>query len=194
VTAAPAPADPATGPWRLFVALELPDALRESLGEWRRRVIGDERGLRAIPAGDLHVTLCFLGAQPAGEVPNILAVCERVRGWPAARLALGDALFLPRRAPRVLAVGLDDAGGRLAAVQAELAQALGAGGWYRPDPRPFLAHATVARVRRGARVRARELPAAAPQDAVADRVTLFRSTLGHGGARYEGVGSVALAR
>ncbi len=92
----------------------------------------------------------------------------------------------------MLAVALEDEGGALGRVQSTLAEALSDGGWYEREARPFLAHVTAARVGRGARVRAPELPEIAPKQFTGDAVTLFRSRLGAGGARYEGIETVRL--
>jgi RNA 2',3'-cyclic 3'-phosphodiesterase len=176
---------------RLFVALELPSEVRASLARWRDPTVTSS--LRALTDDALHVTLCFLGSQDAGQVPSVLSAClAAVRETPAAPLRLGDGLWLPRRGPRVLAVELVDLSGVLGAAQARLSDALAAGGWYRPEPRPYLAHVTVARVRHGSRVRASELSPPEPLEFTGSRVTLFRSRLSPSGARYEPLGSVEL--
>jgi ketosteroid isomerase-like protein len=77
-------------------------------------------------------------------------------------------------------------------VQSELSRTLSEGGWYTPEARPFLAHVTVARVARGARAPAIELPSAPAVSFEAARVTLYRSRLSAGGARYEALGTVVL--
>ncbi|MGZ4218673.1 MAG: RNA 2',3'-cyclic phosphodiesterase [Solirubrobacteraceae bacterium] len=176
---------------RLFVALELPGAVRERLAVWRDGVVAGVPGMRAVAVESLHVTLCFLGWVDAGDVEAVAGACGVVAGMPAAELRVGGGVWLPPRRPRVLAVELSDDGGRLGAVQSALSDALAAGGWYRPEKRPFLAHVTVARVRKGARVRrGSELPDV-PGDQVfcGSRVTLFRSRLSSSGARYEGLAS-----
>ncbi len=176
---------PATERARLFVALELPADLRTALIEWRSRSTGEDPALRPVAAESLHVTLCFLGMQPLGEVGDLAAACLAVAGSGAARLALSSALWLPRRSPSVLAVRLDDLDGALERLQRVLSAALELGGWYQPEPRPFLPHVTVARVRRGGRV-ARDPPVGVPQIGFEGTVvTLYRSHLDGAGARYE---------
>lgn len=174
---------------RLFVALELPDLVRDALVEWRPST----RGLRLVDPAALHVTLCFLGTRPEREVPAILDACAAVSGLPPGSLSIDQALWLPPRRPRVLAMRLTDDGARLAAAQAKLSDALSAGGWYTPEARAFLAHVTVARVARDAR-RAPAVDLAAPPSLsfVSERVTLYRSRLSSAGARYEALGSVVL--
>lgn len=203
---------------RLFVALELPAAVREALVTWRSAATEGVGALRLLSPESLHVTLCFLGGQAAAEVPGIAAAVgaavpdapgaagSRRMGVAAAdaagsrsgvrapELTVGEAIWLPRRRPRVLAVALHDAvpGGTLVALQDRLAKALAAGGWYRPEKRPFLGHVTVARVGREGLLRPPSLPEPPALRFFGERVTLFRSRLGSGGARYEALRSVAL--
>ena len=180
---------------RLFVALELPPAAREALARWRSTVVdrvAGLSGLRFVRPEDLHVTLCFLGSRAVGEIDEIAAACGVVAGEPAVDSAFGDALWLPARRPRVLAVSLLDAEDAIARVQSVLSRVLVAGAWYAPESRPFLAHVTVGRVGRDARVRAVELPAPPVYAVRCSQVTLYRSRLGAGGARYEPLVSVSL--
>ena len=177
---------------RLFVALDLPADIRATLAHWAMEQAGETAGLRWVDRESLHVTLCFLGARPVEDVDPIAAACAGVSERPAAALGLGEALWLPPRRPRVLAVNLDDDGGRLAAVQSALARALQHGGFYEPEKRPFLAHVTVARVQREGRPHRGELPAPAPLRFTAGTVTLYRSRLGAGPARYEALARISL--
>jgi 2'-5' RNA ligase len=180
---------------RLFVALELPPAVREALVEWRLEAVRGLDGLRLIRPEDLHVTLCFLGWQPGDQLAAISAATATASAAAAERpldLTVGPPVWLPPRRPRVLAVDLADAEGWLASLQAALSEGLAAGGWYRPEQRPFRAHVTVARVARGARIRAGELPAAPELRFGPGQLTLFRSQLSRAGAHYEAVARVAV--
>jgi len=177
---------------RLFTALELPATLRDGLVVWRAEALGEGRGLRMIRPEDLHVTLCFLGWQDEEAVEPVLAACEAVAAQPAAALRVDQAIWVPPRRPRVLAVELIDSAGVLAEVQAQLSRGLEAGGWYRPEKRPFLAHVTVARVAGEGRKRFGDLRPPPELAFEGSRVTVYRSRLGAGGARYEPLGSVEL--
>jgi 2'-5' RNA ligase len=177
---------------RLFVALELPAAVRRALFAWAREQVGEMARVRLVDPESLHVTLCFLGSRPVAEVDGIAAVCAGITGLPAAALTLGEALWLPPRRPRVLTVELADEQGRLTAVQSALSHALRDGGFYQPEKRPFLAHVTVARVQREGRPPRSELPAPEPLRFTGATVTLFRSQLGGGPARYQELTSVSL--
>lgn len=175
---------------RLFVALALPDAVRAALLDWRRGPLALQDGLRPVAAEGLHVTLCFLGARPVGDVE---AIADHVRAaaGPAPALALREPRWLPPRRPRVLTVELEE-DGELTALQARLGLALADAGMWKPEKRPFLAHVTVARVRTGVKVPPTAL---APPDALAfagEDVVLYRSRLARAGATYEPLVRVAL--
>jgi RNA 2',3'-cyclic 3'-phosphodiesterase len=179
---------------RLFVALDLPAELRARLLAWGARALPQSPGVRLQRPEAMHVTLCFLGGQPMGEMDAIgdamrLAVGAR----PALRLTPGAPIWLPRRRPRVAAVKLSDGTGQVAALQAALATALARGGWYAPEGRPFLAHVTVARVGRGGLSRPPELAPPPSQPATAAEVSLYRSHTAPAGARYEPLVTVRLA-
>jgi RNA 2',3'-cyclic 3'-phosphodiesterase len=182
------------GRLRLFVALDLSQNIREALIAWRSRVTRQIPELRPVAHDALHVTLCFLGSQSAGEDERIAAACETALGGaPSPELRLDVGLWLPPRRPRVLAIRLHDSSQALARIQARVASALCDGGWYAPEKRPFLPHVTVARVPARARVRVIDLPELQPLRFVASAVTLYRSHLQRSGARYEPVARVLLS-
>lgn len=178
---------------RLFVALDLPSGVRESLERWRAAAVRGVDGLRALAPGALHLTLCFLGWRPVYEVDEIGNACAAaLRGFAAPALALGEALWLPPRRPRVLAVGLADPSGALERIHAAVSAGLSSGGWYVPEARPFLAHVTVARVGGRAHVRPVELESPDSADFEGGAVTLYRSRLERAGARYEALRTIVL--
>lgn len=180
---------------RLFVALDLDDAARAALIDWRVQVLADlpPPVLRPVAEEALHVTLCFLGSWPTDEVDAIAASCAIGAGEPVAGLRLGAAMWLPRRRPRVLAVAIEDDAGVLERVQAGLARALQSGGWYRAEARPFLAHVTIARVTGDERLRPPALPPPPAMSlAPTSSVTLYRSNLSPRGARYQALRVVAV--
>lgn len=191
---------------RLFVALDLPAEVRDALLAWRAPLLAAEpRTLRPVAPEALHLTLCFLGQLPLDALtPLGEAVVGVTEGREAVGgLELGGPLWLPRRRPHALTLGLHDPRGELAALQAAVAAALAAGGWLPAEERPYLPHLTVARVRRGgegggggdARSLARRALAAPPALVFGGAgVTLYRSHLGGGPARYEAVARQSLRR
>jgi 2'-5' RNA ligase len=178
---------------RLFVALELPDEVRRALVQWRGRTVDEGGGVHAVPAEDLHVTLVFLGWRARDDLDGIAEACAVLRGRGAAELSLGEAVLLPRRRPRVLAVSLEDPAGALGAAQSALSDALAAGGYYEPEQRPFYGHVTLARAGRGARI-PRSAPLSDPPPRLPFRgaeAVLYRSHLRRAGASYEALARIA---
>ncbi len=177
---------------RLFVALALPDWVRSALACWSGARLGRVPGLRLVADESLHVTLCFLGSRPVAEIGAIASACRVVAPRSPVMLSLGRAVWLPRRRPQVVAVELSDDCGALADTQASLAGALRHKGFYQPEDRPYLGHVTVARVGRCARRSRDELEPPEALRFAATAVTLYRSWLGSGPARYEALATITL--
>jgi 2'-5' RNA ligase len=173
---------------RLFLALDLPEEERLSLAGWRDELLEERPDLRPVRPEALHVTLVFLGWQDESAAEGIAeAAFAALPDAAPPRLAGREVRSLPPHDPRLFALDLDDEESRAAALQAAASAALEAGGWYRPEKRPFWPHVTLARVKRGTR-RAPALPAepAPPRDPFeAGTVTLYRSTLRPQGSIYE---------
>lgn len=170
---------------RLFVALELPAGVRAALAGWGDRVA--PAVMRRTPAENLHVTLAFLGARPdedAGAVADVLRAVAR----PVGELAVDGALWLPRKHPGVLTIALR-AQPALAELHGELVAALTEAIGFEPESRPLRPHVTVARARRGDRVRPTAVAPPPNRTFTPEALVLYRSHTGPGGARYE-----ALAR
>jgi 2'-5' RNA ligase len=173
---------------RLFLALDLPEDARAGIVDWRDGLLDGRRDLRPVRAEALHVTLVFLGWQDESAAPKIAeAAFGTLPAAPPPRLTPTGVRSLPPRNPRLFALDLEDEGDRASALQAAASAALEAGGWYRPEKRPFWPHLTLARVKRGER-RVAPLPEAPPpprEPFEAPVVTLYRSTLRPQGALYE---------
>ncbi|HSS41914.1 MAG TPA: RNA 2',3'-cyclic phosphodiesterase [Solirubrobacterales bacterium] len=183
---------------RLFVALDLPDELRKGVVAWGREALADP-ALRPVAPESLHVTLAFLGSRAEEEIEEIAAVVRESAG-PAPWLELLEPVQRPPRgrarlyALRVLSPGTE-------AIQAVLQQELVAGGFYKPEKRPFWPHITVARVRPEARGSRRpavvsqppaQLPEALSEAFLGVRLSLYRSVLQPSGARYVPLAQVEL--
>lgn len=180
---------------RLFVALDLPEPIRERLVDWQGRAL-DDLALRPIAPQALHVTLCFLGYRPEKDIDRIATVMRSVEPRPAELRFAPESVPVPRSRPRLYAIDAESEGA--VALQAELSDRLETERFFEPEKRPFWSHVTVARVRpekgsrgggRRGRPRAVERPPAPLPDALlepfsAARVTLYRSLLRPTGAEY----------
>jgi len=178
----------------MFVALDLPPRVRSELAEWRDALVEGRADLRPVAPEALHVTLVFLGWQDEAAAEAIAAAAF-ADAPPAPILRAAGIRPLPPRDPRLFALDLEDDEGRASGLQARISEALEAGGWYRPEKRPFWPHVTLARVKRKAR-RVAPLPQqpAPPGEAFpAAALTLYRSTLRPQGALYDPLATVELA-
>ena len=181
---------------RCFVAVAIPDAIREALRDAQgslRSIIGEARWVR--PEG-IHLTLRFLGEIDETMTEAVgRGLSETVRrcGPPFSLAVGGIGYFPPRGRPRVIWVGLsnpvDDptALSRLSGLQSAVEQAVRDAGMD-PETRHFSPHLTLARLdERGPRK-----PPAVPADAgrgrgllPVDALRLYRSTLSRSGASYD---------
>jgi 2'-5' RNA ligase len=187
---------------RLFVAVDPPLSVREELVEWARgvavaaRAAGSSRGaLRLLDAESLHLTLCFLGSRPVGEIEALAAALAPCAEQPC-ELYVGAPLWLPPRRPHALAVEIHDRAGELARVQQRVSTALSSASAWRPERRRFRPHITLARVRRGAGDRSgreRALPATPRLSFTAETIVMYRSWLAPEGASYEELARSAVA-
>lgn len=183
---------------RLFVALDLPDEMREGIVAWGREALADP-ALRPVAPESLHVTLAFLGYRPEKEIERIAAAVEESAG-PAPWVELRDPEQRPPRGrARVFALPAISPGAET--LRAGLEQRLAEEGFYEPEKRPFWPHVTVARVRPEARGSRRPavvseppgpLPPELLEPRIAVRMTLYRSVLQPTGARYVPLAQVEL--
>jgi 2'-5' RNA ligase len=172
----------------MFVALDLPEEAREGIARWRDALLDGRRDVRPVRPEALHVTLVFLGWQDESAAERIAETAfAAVPAAAAPRLAATGVRPVPPRDARLFALDLDDEEGRAGALQAAVSDALEAGGFYRPEKRPFWPHVTLARVKRGERRVPHPPEDLRPPDEAFDAgvVTLYRSTLRPQGALYE---------
>lgn len=180
---------------RLFIAVDLDDAVRRSVARVTGELHGQFRRLRGVSIAwvrpeNLHLTLSFLGEVDEERGKGAARVMrDAIRVAPFDAELTSGGVFPPSGPPRVLwfSVGVGQA--PLAAVQHEIAGRLASIG-FDPEERPFRAHLTVGRVKqitRAAGETLRQAMAAAtiPRGRwhVGD-ATLYRSTLSSAGPTY----------
>ncbi|HEX9427612.1 MAG TPA: RNA 2',3'-cyclic phosphodiesterase [Candidatus Polarisedimenticolia bacterium] len=184
---------------RLFVALDLPDAVRERIEAWGGGAL-EGPALRRVPARSLHVTLAFLGYRLEKEIERIAKVMgESVA--PAPTVELLDPVARPPRG-RARLFALPARSPAAESLQAGLQERLVAARLYEPEKRLFWPHVTVARVRPEDRGSRRPMPVSEPPGPLPAelskpfrgvRMTLYRSELQPRGARYVPLAQVELS-
>jgi RNA 2',3'-cyclic 3'-phosphodiesterase len=185
-------------PVRMFVALDLPEIVREDIATWGETELADP-ALRRVPADSLHVTLAFLGNRQLADVERIEDAIEEVAAIPVL-LELGGPVGRPARG-RPQLVALPVLHRPVEGLQERLSEVLSFERLYEPEKRPFWPHVTVARVRaegRGSRrpMRVEIPPGPSPTEGVGwfhgVRISLYRSELQPSGARYVPLAQVQL--
>lgn len=127
---------------RLFVALELPEVLKQAVGGLQSGL----RDARWLDADGLHLTLAFIGEVDPSAQRRIEEALGQVEA-PALTVELhGIGHFPHRGAPRALWTGASPAAA-LATLAGSVRRALARAG-FPPERRKFAAHVTIARLRR----------------------------------------------
>ena len=130
---------------RLFIAIDLPKPVCFELA---RLVAAPPRGVRPVPAAQLHLTLHFLGNVDDTARGTVSERLGRVRREPFAIALRGTGIFPPRGRPSVLWAGVVTSAALLdlhAAVGGEI-EASG----LAVESRPYVPHVTLARLMPGA--------------------------------------------
>jgi 2'-5' RNA ligase len=173
---------------RCFIAVDLAPTVHTRIDEVVTVLRACGGDVRWIAAGNLHVTLAFLGVVPASRLAPIGRVLERVAAdtAPFDLQARGLGAFPNPRRARVVWVGIESAA--LPAVARRVHAGLAEEG-FAPDARAFTPHVTIGRVRgpRGwERVRGSMEPYMRHDfgGTRIEEMTLYRSELTHQGTRY----------
>ena len=178
---------------RLFVAAGLDDDLRAELARTQDRLrrIGARVGWVA-PA-NLHVTLVFLGNQPAGQLAELTAALNEAVAdvSPFESELAGLGWFGSARSPRVIWAGLRGAEEAWRALHGRIVETLAARGVEAGEARPYRAHVTLGRVRPGGRAALGALTEALESAnntlygrIIVDRIFLMESRLQPQGVHY----------
>lgn len=134
---------------RLFVALEIPAAVRDNLAALLKDLrdlslqLGDKRG-RWVRPENLHVTLKFIGEAADTKLAGIRDALAKIRSEAPVDLQFRGLGYFPNeKHPRVLWVGLN-ASTNLALLAGDIDRALEPQG-VAPEKRAFSPHVTLAR-------------------------------------------------
>jgi RNA 2',3'-cyclic 3'-phosphodiesterase len=176
---------------RAFFGLPLPEENRRRLESYLRECSQAAPEFRWSDAGNLHLTLRFVGSVERDLVDGIAG---RVDAGSAFDVALGGiGTFRRGRLTRVVWLGVGEGAEALRALAGRLEAECRAAG-LEPETRAFTAHLTLARARARDGAALPDLPAL-PELEVwrANELVLYSSHLGRGGAVHEPIRSVRLA-
>jgi len=177
---------------RCFVAVELPEEMRDEIGRLQSQIA--TKGLRLVQPELVHITIKFLGDVPDEKVERAIDALSKVKIAPFPAHVAGMGTF-PGRDVRVVWLGLE---GNFEELFQSVESTLNTIGFER-EARGFSPHVTLGRVGRPGLETNRELrPKIAAHSGVdlgsftVDRFYLKKSTLTRGGPIYEDLAGFAL--
>jgi RNA 2',3'-cyclic 3'-phosphodiesterase len=136
---------------RLFVALELGEAIRQAVRELIARLEPASPDARWVRPEGMHVTLKFIGQAPPEKLDAIRSALSAIRSPEPVELRFRGIGFFPNeKRPRVIWCGME-ASRNLAALAADIERALEPLG-IAAESRDFIPHLTLARWSRPAQV------------------------------------------
>lgn len=185
---------------RLFVAVNLPAAMRERLWDAVAPLRAEDYPIKWVQADALHVTVKFLGeVEESKRTPVEQGLAAAVGDTRAFTLPVGEfGTFPPVKQPRVLWVGCETV--PVLELLADAVERQLADVGFPVEGRPFRPHITVGRVRRDARpaqledLRDRLAALEFFEEPNIESVDLMRSHLGPKGPRYERLFAAELLR
>jgi 2'-5' RNA ligase len=130
---------------RLFVALDIDDAIRARISLFVEGVRGFAPEARWMAPESMHVTLKFIGEQPEPAVEKIKEALRTITAAPVKIAFRGYGFFPTARSARVLWIGLE-AGPELGSLAAAIDERMFALGVAKED-RAYSPHLTLARGR-----------------------------------------------
>jgi 2'-5' RNA ligase len=196
---------------RLFVAINLPDAVKVALQKCQEEFTSQagKGPIRWMREDQLHLTLKFLGYVPENSAAQIEKELRGACGGiaPFRLMAEGMGCFPNVRAPRVIWVGIREAGTRtnhdengptrLLTLQKQIERAMIA--WAEPEKRAFTPHLTLGRLKDPPRKQVQAIAQLAEANKSARfgewearEVDLMHSVLSSSGAAYRCLASIRL--
>jgi 2'-5' RNA ligase len=194
---------------RVFIALDIDDAIRERIQRFLEGVRGFAPDARWVRPESLHVTLKFIGEKPPDAVERIKSALAAVQGDSIQLNLRGYGFFPTPKAARVCWVGIES-GPQLASLAAAVDEATIALGVPKED-HAFSPHLTLARGggRSGApawrkgdaanknfqilQEKLAAMPAPEFGTMTAHEFCLYESKLGRGGSKYTKIARFALS-
>jgi len=171
---------------RLFVAVELPQDMREALAETSAALRDAVHG-RYVAPDSFHLTLAFLGEVPGSRVPELAEILEEAcKGHAPLDASLAELGSFGR--PRSATLWQSIRAGGLTQLADDVRAGLREAG-FSLDEKSFLAHVTLMRA---ADLKHGELPMPSMASGTLDTVTLFRSDLSGPRPIYEPLVRIAL--
>lgn len=139
---------------RLFVALDIEEAIRQRIDRFLEGIQGFAPDARWVKPESLHVTLKFIGEQPEAQVETIKQALQAVSTGAMELAFRGHGFFPTAKSARVFWIGIE-AGSELAALVSAIDDRTSALGISKEE-RAYSPHLTLARSSGGSGVPRRQ--------------------------------------
>jgi RNA 2',3'-cyclic 3'-phosphodiesterase len=132
---------------RCFIAIEIPDQIRNEIRVLIENLKKYQADVKWIPAENLHLTLKFLGNTPETLLPDIVGTLIAVlASYEPFYITIGDTGVFPnRKFPKVCWLGIEDTG-ILKTLRGDIENSMKRLG-FKTEEREFNPHLTIGRVR-----------------------------------------------
>jgi len=133
---------------RCFLAIELPEEIRDQLDRLQERLGSQVRGVRWTRTDHIHLTVKFLGEVPDRDIPSVCDVAATVAArYAPFELEVGRTGCFPPRGPaRIVWVGIPNPPQVLIDCQRACEEGCAELG-FKAEHRPYHPHLTVGRVK-----------------------------------------------
>ena len=184
---------------RAFIAVNMPNEIRDGLAEIRRQLKKSGADARWVKPNHMHLTLRFLGNDVPLQVVGAIggSLRDSLTTIEQFAITIGGLGAFPNLAkPRVVWVGIEPHAGPLLELHDAVEDAVEKAGWARED-RPFTAHLTLGRIKSQSHLgKLRETlergTSTAIGNMIVETVALLRSNLTPSGPVYETLTTVSL--
>jgi len=134
---------------RCFISFDVEDeSILDRMVEAQRILLTGCRGLKAVKRENVHITLRFLGEISPTMVDSVIEVMDRVSFTPFTIKISGVGAFPNLRRPSVIWAGITEGVEELKEIFRQIESGLIEIG-FKPEPKGFSPHITLARVKRG---------------------------------------------
>ena len=180
---------------RVFLALELPGAIKEYLMTVTKTMSQRVSGVKWVKAEGLHVTLKFFGETEEKKVQEIEEALQGInKQYPAMPVQLKEINAFPNlMRPRVIVVTFQEGVDNVKAIFHDIESRLLAVG-IQKEARGFAPHVTIGRVKNAAPLLKREIIPLEEKRFLLDNLVLYQSTLTREGALYSQLKEIKLER
>ena len=184
---------------RCFIAIEIPETIRKSVGDIVENLKKSGSDVKWIAPENIHITIQFLGETEESLIASIKESLEKILAphHPFCIKIADAGCFPDGRRPRIIWVGMEDSQ-NLIHLYKDIANEMTRFGYQKED-RAFTPHITIGRVKSQRKMgellkRLDEFKGICFADFEVQKITLMKSELKPSGAKYYSLAEIPFGR